>query len=81
MKSESIEVDSIHLGAYLLAKKIPVIGISRSGRMGVFSFCAEKAGPEINKYMAGKGQIEPRSFANAIRELKRMVDEVIVNGK
>jgi hypothetical protein len=73
-----ITVDSIHQAAYLLARQIPVIRVIRSGRFGIFVFAADKASPEIQSYIAGKATIEPRAYASAIRELRRMTDEAIL---
>lgn len=80
-KTDTIQVDSIHQAAYLLAKNIPLKKVVRSGRMGLFFFKATTARLEIENYITGRALIEPRSFASAIRELKRAVDEVIANGQ
>ncbi len=81
MAEKEVEIDNLHLAGYLLAKNIPIMRVARSGRMGVFYFRADKAETEIQSYITGKALVNPRAFASAIRELRRMTDEVISDGK
>jgi hypothetical protein len=70
-----IEIDNIHLAAYLIAKRCSLSKVTRSGRMGVFHFDSINATPEIQAYMAGEALIEPKDFVSAIRQLKMRIDE------
>ena len=74
-KIQEIEIDNIHLAAFLIAKKIPLVRVVRSGRMGIFYFDSERATPEIQIYMSGQAAIEPKAFVSAIRQLKMQIDE------
>jgi hypothetical protein len=72
---QEIETDSIHLAAYLIIRKIPLLRIARSGRLGIFYFHAEKASPELAAYMSCQAAVEPKAFVSAIRQLKMQIDE------
>jgi hypothetical protein len=81
-KTKELTVDSIHQGAFLIAKGIPVLRVMKSGRQGLFIYASDKAAPLLQEYIAGRGLVEPRTYASAIRELKRAADEAtsIYNG-
>lgn len=75
-KADIFQTDNLQLAAYLLAKGIGLQKVERSGRFGIFHFPTNQAKPEIEKFIAGKALVEPRSFSQAFRELRFKVDQV-----
>jgi hypothetical protein len=78
---KTFKTDNLNLAAFIYARGIKVIGISRAGRFGIFSFDESAARPEADKYMDGQALISPQAYSNSIRELKRLADEAIGNDK
>lgn len=78
-QANEIAVDNLNMAAYLHLQQFPISRIVRSGRFGVFYFPLDKAGAELTRYMGGSTQVDGRSYVAAIREIKRLTDQLLAS--